>query len=133
MIFGFINASHAVLLTLLSLVTFFVLGGQNGMHSIAGIFYPSSFRSNGTGWASAIAKIGATSGPILGGILLSSKMPPQKLYAVLAFCPAIMVVCLFVIGRIDSRILGREALEGLAVPSEPQHAVVLPAFASGAD
>ena len=132
-IFGFINASHAVLLTLLSLVTFFVLGGQNGMHSIAGIFYPSSFRSNGTGWASAIAKIGATSGPILGGFLLSSRMPPQKLYAVLAFCPAIMVVCLYVIGHIHSRILGREALEGSAVTVEPQHAVVLPAFASGTD
>ena len=118
LVVGFINGSQAALLVLIALVGFFVVGGHNGMHSIAGIFYPSSYRSNATGWASAIAKIGATAGPLLGGFLLASKMPPQRFYAVLAICPAIMAICLFLMGRIHTRILGREALEGSTSPTE---------------
>jgi AAHS family 4-hydroxybenzoate transporter-like MFS transporter len=114
---AFGSLSHQAFFMFYPLIGFFVTGGHNGMHSIAGIFYPSSYRSNGTGWASAIAKIGATCGPLVGGYVMSSGLPTRDLFAVLAVSPAIMAVCVFSLGRIHRRILGREELE--AASAEP--------------
>lgn len=108
---GLAPLSHAAFFMLYPLVGFFVTGGHNGMHSIAGIYYPSSYRSNGTGWASAIAKVGATAGPMIGGIILSSGLPTRTLFVLLAISPAIMTVCVFSLGRIHRRILGREEMQ----------------------
>jgi AAHS family 4-hydroxybenzoate transporter-like MFS transporter len=112
---GLIEFSHTTFFILFTLMVTFAIGAHNGMHSIAGIFYPSSYRSNGTGWASAIAKIGATAGPLLGGFVLASGLQTRNLFAVLAIFQAILAVTVFFLGRIHRRILGREALEA---PSE---------------
>jgi AAHS family 4-hydroxybenzoate transporter-like MFS transporter len=111
LIAAFGNLSHNAFFMFYPLVGFFVTGAHNGMHSIAGIFYPSSYRSNGTGWASAIAKIGATAGPMVGAWVLSSGLPTRQLFAVLAIAPAVMTICVFTLGLVHRRILGREALE----------------------
>lgn len=111
LIVGLANLSHATFFMLYPLVGFFVVGGHSGMHSIAGIYYPSAYRSNGTGWASAIAKVGATAGPLLGGVILSSGVQTRTLFVLLAISPAIMAVCVFNLGRIHRRILGREELQ----------------------
>lgn len=117
LIAAFGGLSHSAFFMFYPLVGFFVTGGHNGMHSIAGIFYPSAYRSNGTGIASAIAKIGATCGPLVGGAVLASGMQTQHLFGVLAISPAIMAVCVFFLGRVHRRILGREAMQ--APSAEP--------------
>ncbi len=116
LIAAFGGLSHSAFFMFYPLVGFFVTGGHNGMHSIAGIFYPSAYRSNGTGIASAIAKVGATMGPLVGGLVMASGMKTQHLYGVLAISPAIMAVCVFLLGRVHRRILGKEAMQ--APPSE---------------
>jgi MFS transporter, AAHS family, 4-hydroxybenzoate transporter len=90
--------------------TLFLIGGHFGLHSIAGIFYPSAYRANGAGWATSIAKVGSVAGPILGGIVLSTSLPVRDIFAVLAVCPAVLAVCIYIVGRMHRRILGREAL-----------------------
>jgi AAHS family 4-hydroxybenzoate transporter-like MFS transporter len=80
------------------------------MHSICGIFYPSAYRGNGAGWATSIAKIGSVAGPILGGIVLSTSLPVRDIFAVLAVCPVVMAMCIYIVGRMHRRILGRESL-----------------------
>jgi AAHS family 4-hydroxybenzoate transporter-like MFS transporter len=103
---------------ILSLVsTSFVGGAHFGMHSIAGIFYNSAIRANGTGWATSIAKIGAIAGPVIGAIILSSGMPIVRSFAILAICPALMVICISGIGLIASR-RGKDAPVAKAVPAE---------------
>ncbi len=99
----------------------FLIGGHFGMHSICGIFYPSAYRANGAGWATSIAKIGSVAGPILGGIILSTSLPVRDIFAVLAVCPAVLAICIYIVGRMHRRILGREALwHGGGVPGGPQ-------------
>ena len=65
---------------------------------------------NGAGWATSIAKIGSVAGPILGGIVLSTSLPVRDIFAVLAVCPVVMAICIYIVGRLQRRILGREAL-----------------------
>jgi AAHS family 4-hydroxybenzoate transporter-like MFS transporter len=64
-----------------------------GMHSIAGIYYPSAIRASGGGLATSVAKLGAILGPIIAGTVLSSGMPVVRIYALLAVCPAVVSVC----------------------------------------
>ena len=107
---SFARIGHVGFLVLAAVTGGFLMGGHFGMHSICGIFYPSAYRANGAGWATSIAKIGSVAGPILGGIVLSTSLPVRYVFAVLAVCPAVMAVCVYMVGRMHRRILGREAL-----------------------
>ncbi len=89
----------------------FLIGGHFGMHSICGLFYPSSYRANGAAWATSIAKIGSVAGPMVGGWVLSTNLPVRHIFAVLAICPAVFAGCIYVVGRMHSGMLGRETLE----------------------
>jgi len=83
-------------------VLYVFLGGSHyGIISIAGTFYPTTHRALGTGWMSGIGKLGSVLAPLLGGALLSSGMPIQKIFAVLAVFPALFALCGFTIGRLE--------------------------------
>jgi MFS transporter, AAHS family, 4-hydroxybenzoate transporter len=107
---SFVGMGHVEFLVLSAITGGFLIGGHFGMHSICGIFYPSAYRANGAGWATSIAKIGSVAGPILGGIILSTSLPVRNIFAVLAVCPVVMALCIYAVGRMHRRILGREAL-----------------------
>jgi AAHS family 4-hydroxybenzoate transporter-like MFS transporter len=106
----FVGMGHTAFLVLAAVTGGFLIGGHFGMHSICGIFYPSAYRANGAGWATSIAKIGSVAGPILGGIVLSTSLPVRYIFAVLAVCPVVMAISIYIVGRMHRRILGREAL-----------------------
>jgi AAHS family 4-hydroxybenzoate transporter-like MFS transporter len=97
-------------------LTMFLVGAHFGLHSIAGIFYPSAFRSNGAGWATSIAKIGSVIGPVIGGVVLSTHLPVRILFALLAVCPFVVGVGVFMLGLIQRRLLRRDAAQGWAEP-----------------
>ena len=101
-------------------ITLFLIGGHFGLHSIAGIFYPSAYRSSGTGWAISVAKIGSIAGPYVAGLILATSLPVRNIYAVVAICPAVFAICILIIGRMHTKILGRETK---AAPIEPTVAV----------
>ncbi|HEY4363243.1 MAG TPA: MFS transporter [Bryobacteraceae bacterium] len=119
---GFAVLGHTPFLVLSAAVGAFLIGGHFGMHSVCGIFYPSAYRANGAGWAVSVAKIGSIAGPALGGMILSTSLPVRNIYAVLAVCPAVYAVCVYTVGRMHTRILGREEL---AAPAESALAAVL--------
>ena len=82
----------------MALISLFLIGGHFGLHSIAGIFYPSAYRGNGAGWAISVAKIGAIAGPWIAGDLLSAGLPVRSIYAVVAVCPMVFVVAIAIVG-----------------------------------
>jgi AAHS family 4-hydroxybenzoate transporter-like MFS transporter len=117
---GFIAIGHTAFLVLSALIGGFLIGGHFGLHSICGIFYPSAYRGNGAGWATSVAKIGSVAGPILGGVILSTSLPVRHIYAVLAVCPVVFAACIYVVGRMHTRILGRETLapDSVLIPEQ---------------
>jgi MFS transporter, AAHS family, 4-hydroxybenzoate transporter len=107
---GFVDFGETGFLIATAFITLFLIGGHFGLHSIAGIFYPSAFRGNGTGWATSVAKIGSIAGPYLAGLILATSLPVRNIFAVLAICPTVFVVCILIIGTIHTRILKRESV-----------------------
>ncbi len=109
LIAAFVDVGHSGFFALFALIALFLIGGHFGLHSIAGIFYPSAYRGNGAGWATSVAKIGSIAGPFAAGLILSTSLPVRYIFAVLAICPAVFVVCIFIVGRIHSSMLRGEA------------------------
>jgi AAHS family 4-hydroxybenzoate transporter-like MFS transporter len=110
-------------LAVFSLLSMAMISGTHfGMHSIAGLFYPSAIRANGAGWATSIAKIGSIFAPLLGGYLLAVHMPPRLLFVLLAVTPLLSAVSLILLARV-----GRGSAASNPIPPEN---VVLPAHAA---
>ncbi len=99
----------------------FVNGGHGGITSIAGTFYPTAIRANGAAWASSVAKIGAMVGPWLGGVILDAGLGARGAFTVFSLCPAVMVLVLFALGRVQRRL-----------PAEAEGALSAGAPATGA-
>jgi len=76
----------------------FIGGGHTGVISITGIYYPSAMRASGGGWAASVGKAGGVLGPIFGAWVLSSGLPVQRSFAMLAICPLILATCLLLLG-----------------------------------
>ena len=66
---GAIDFNYAGLYIATGLIGLTVIGGHFGMHTLAGMYYPSHYRANGTGWATSVAKVGSIVGPWLAGII----------------------------------------------------------------
>jgi AAHS family 4-hydroxybenzoate transporter-like MFS transporter len=107
---GFVDFGETGFLVATAFITLFLIGGHFGLHSIAGIFYPSAFRGNGAGWATSVAKVGSIAGPYIAGLILATSLPVRNIFAVLAICPAVFVVCILIIGIMHTRILRREGM-----------------------
>lgn len=106
-----------------SLLSMAMISGTHfGMHSIAGIFYPSAIRANGAGWATSVAKIGSIFAPLLGGYLLAMNMQPRLLFVLLAATPLLSAVSLVLLARVGKRRAARNP-----VPTEN---TILPAKAT---
>jgi AAHS family 4-hydroxybenzoate transporter-like MFS transporter len=102
---GFADVGHGGFMVLIGLIAFALIGGHFGLHSIAGIFYPSAWRGNGAGWATSVAKVGSIAGPLLGGLILATSLPVRHIFALMAVCPAMVLLCMLVVGRLHSRML----------------------------
>lgn len=109
LIAGLAPLGHGGFLIAVAFIGFCVIGGHFGLHSIAGLFYPSTYRGNGAGWAISVAKIGSIAGPWIAGALLSTALPVRHIFAVVALCPAVFVVAIAIIGRIHAGMRRRAA------------------------
>jgi AAHS family 4-hydroxybenzoate transporter-like MFS transporter len=118
---GLLPMSSDMFLVLSVVSTSFVGGAHFGILSIAGVFYLSSIRANGAGWATSVAKVGGIAGPILGGIVLSSGLPIVRSFAILAICPAVLATCAIGIGLIVRRRSRAPATPSRSRSSFPTH------------
>lgn len=72
------------------------VGTQNLTHSYTSQFYPITMRSTALGWALGIGRIGAILGPVIGGILLASRLTLQLNFFIFAFPGLIAVLAVIV-------------------------------------
>jgi AAHS family 4-hydroxybenzoate transporter-like MFS transporter len=113
--FGFVPHEWFLVVQVISILM--LSGGHFGMHSIAGIFYPSAIRASGAGWATSVAKVGSVLGPLIGGYVLASGIPVIRTYALLAICPAILCISMLALGAVVRGRSVRELPEGAAATS----------------
>jgi AAHS family 4-hydroxybenzoate transporter-like MFS transporter len=78
---GYVSlSSTAALMIIVFLAGFCVLGLQFGLNASSAMIYPTSVRSNGSGWAFGVGRVGSVLGPIVGGVLIGMKVPLQELF-----------------------------------------------------
>ena len=109
LIAGLAPVGLSVFLVLSLCLSVFLGGGHYAIQSIIGIFYPSTLRASGSGWAGSVAKIGSMLGPLVGGYVLSMGLPLRAPYALLAICPSLFLLCVLGIGVIERRLRRAEA------------------------
>jgi AAHS family 4-hydroxybenzoate transporter-like MFS transporter len=72
-----------------------VQGAQAGLNVLAAMFYPTTIRSTGVGWALGVGRVGSIVGPLIGGVMLSLAWTPQQIFmagAIPALCAAAAVI-----------------------------------------
>ena len=70
---------------------FCVLGGQTALNALAAVYYPTSVRSTGMGWAMGIGRFGSIFGPVIGGELMRLNWQTADLF-VAAAVPAVLAL-----------------------------------------
>jgi hypothetical protein len=50
--------------------------------------------------------------PYIAGLILATSLPVRNIFAILAICPAVFVLCILIIGTVHTRILKRETAAG---------------------
>jgi AAHS family 4-hydroxybenzoate transporter-like MFS transporter len=60
----------------------FVVGAQALLNSLSGMYYPLAMRATGSGWALGVGRLGATVGPLLGGLLMTGAIEHAALFYV---------------------------------------------------
>ena len=71
-------------IVVMGLAGFCILGLQFGLNAASAMIYPTSIRSNGSGWAFGVGRFGSILGPILGGILIELKVGVAALFLLAA-------------------------------------------------
>jgi AAHS family 4-hydroxybenzoate transporter-like MFS transporter len=74
-------------------------GSQFAIVSLAASLYPSSILATGSGWASAIARIGAVISPLVGGALIAAGVAPTRVIAGLAAPAVICIISMLALAR----------------------------------
>lgn len=123
-VIGYVGTiSETLLMVVEFFAGFFVLSLQGGINATAASIYPTSFRSNGTGWALGVGRLGAMVGPVVGGYLISLHLPVDELF-VIASLPFLVGACLCLwlrqlyVVRFRGTGLGQRAsLEAATVPN----------------
>ena len=102
---GFVPVGHTAFIATMALLYVFLGGSHYGIISITGTFYPTTHRALGTGWASAVGKIGSVAGPWVGGgimaAVIASTLPAKDTFLFLALCPTVFFFCMLGIGLME--------------------------------
>jgi MFS transporter, AAHS family, 4-hydroxybenzoate transporter len=94
------KASEPLLMAALFFGGFCVLGLQFGLNATSAMIYPTSFRSNGAGWALGIGRVGSILGPLIGGWLIAMQLPVERLYMLAAIPFVIGAIACFLLERL---------------------------------
>jgi len=114
---AFAHLTQAAFIVLFLAIGVFLAGSHFGVTSVAGLFYPTTHRALGTGWASSVSKLGSIAGPLLGGVVLSSGLMVQHIFAVMAVCPAILSLCMLGIASQQNQARREADVIAAAMPS----------------
>jgi benzoate transport len=92
-IFGAVAMPVALILAVALLIGFLLQGGFNGIYPLAARIYPAEVRSTGIGWTMGVGRIGAVSGPFVGGILIDQGLPNAWIFLAFAVPAVIGGLC----------------------------------------
>jgi len=94
---------------------FCVVGGQTAANALTAGFYPTSIRATGVGWALGVGRVGSIVGPLIGGLLLTTKWSPASVFMVAAMAALCAALAAFSLSRLAG--LGGSGQDAAARPA----------------
>jgi MFS transporter, AAHS family, 4-hydroxybenzoate transporter len=73
---------------------------HSSLNGVVGLFYPTSIRSNGVGWASGLGRIASMIGPVVVGYLLAWQLPLRDVLYIVAAPYVVLVLACIGLGRL---------------------------------
>nr|WP_283813267.1 MFS transporter [Bradyrhizobium sp. Leo121] len=101
--FGMVAASFFGFASLAFAIGFFVGGAASGITALAAISYPTALRSTGVGWAIAVARLGAATGPLVAGAIISGGGGRLDVFGTMAACGVVAAGAIFALRSVDAR------------------------------
>jgi predicted MFS family arabinose efflux permease len=89
LVFGGVTMSLAGVLLTAWIMGVTLQGGFNSLYPIAARVYPDEVRATGIGWAMGIGRLGAFTGPMLGGWALGQNLPLIAVFGI--FCVPLLI------------------------------------------
>ena len=111
---GVPGISYVAMASLVALGGFCTLGAQFGNNAASGLLYPTAVRSRGVGWALGIGRFGSIAGPLLGGILIGSRVSLPHLFLFAAIPMVAGLICSIGIARLCQTRLGGVNLDDVS-------------------
>lgn len=97
---GFAAGTEWLLMIVVFWSGFALFSLQFGINATSAMIYPTSIRSNGSGWAFGVGRFGAIAGPIVAGILLGMHLSIQYLFLFLALPLVIATIASIILARL---------------------------------
>jgi MFS transporter, AAHS family, 4-hydroxybenzoate transporter len=116
---GLSGSSPTLLAVIAGTAGLAVLGAQFGNNACAGLIYPTEARSQGAGWALGIGRVGSIAGPIVGGMLVSMKMPYDQMFMWAALPMGVGLVAAILVAWLCYRRFRAFTLDDKAADTEP--------------
>lgn len=112
------ETSTWLLMTVVFVAGFCILGLQFGLNAASAMIYPTSVRSNGSGWAFGVGRFGSILGPYIGGKLVALKLSVTMLF-MLAAIPFVVgaVACVALAALYAAKFSGAGLGERAATPT----------------
>lgn len=95
--FGFSANVLPLLFTLIAFIGFTIFGAMAGLYATAPAVFPPQIRATGTGIVLGLARLGATLGPYVAGLLIAAELPRGYYFLILALPLLVAAICVFVI------------------------------------
>src|SRR5712691_1914851 len=92
-----IGSSPFFLMLVIFLSGFLTISAQVGMNAMAASIYPTAIRATGVGWALGLGRVGAITGPVIGGILASSRLDIQGYFLIFGLVLTIAAIAVALI------------------------------------
>lgn len=114
-VLGMAGSGFRALLTVNSLLYFFLIGDQNIVNAMTGALYPPKIRATGSGWAIGIGRIGGIIGPTIAGALLAFHWVPSQLFIVAALPTLATAALVFMLSNATKEMKGSNPLNRAAI------------------
>ncbi len=97
---GFAAGTEWILMVVVFFSGFALFSLQFGINATSAMIYPTSIRTNGSGWAFGIGRFGAIAGPTVAGVLIGLHFSIQLLFLFLAIPLTIAAIASVILARL---------------------------------
>jgi len=97
---GFAAGTEWILMVVVFFSGFALFSLQFGINATSAMIYPTSIRTNGSGWAFGIGRFGAITGPTVAGVLIGMHYSIEYLFLFLAIPLAIATIASVILARL---------------------------------